>query len=254
MKEKKSCFVITPIGPAGSEIRRNADGVLNSVLRPVLGDFGYEVEAAHDISETGSIPDQVIKRVIESDLVVANLTTLNANVMYELAVRHCVAKPVISIVEIGTVLPFDIGNERTIFYSNDMAGVKELAEQLRKAVDSMAAIKKYDNPVTRVSLASVFDAPKGTESDRDALIFDAIQRLDGMVSNISNKINSNTLPTRFVFSDETGSSTIASAWQKDKFLSASQLAAKRGLTGFSSDNQDVKISVHGLDIGKKNKK
>lgn len=122
----KKCFVVTPIGNDNSSIRRHANGIIDSVIHPVLQSKGYEVSAAHQISSAGSITKQVIEKILEDDLVVANLTELNANVMYELAIRHCVGKPVISIAEQGTVLPFDVADERTIFYANDMAGVEEL--------------------------------------------------------------------------------------------------------------------------------
>ena len=54
--------------------------------------------------------------------------------MYELAIRHCVGSPAIVIAETGTVLPFDINKERTIFYTNDAKGVLELQERLEQCL------------------------------------------------------------------------------------------------------------------------
>lgn len=200
-EQKKTCFVITPIGPDNSVIRRSADGVIESVIKPVLERAGYSVEAAHHISTPGSITEQVIQRIINSDVLIANLTTLNANVMYELAVRHCLGKPVISIVEDGTALPFDISDERTIFFTDDMAGVQELKLRLAKAID-LIADAPTDNPVSRAARANVFNVGSNND-DKESVMFDSIQRLENMVGRLSNQISSlevqvSTQPSRNV--------------------------------------------------------
>lgn len=147
--EKKTCFIITPIGDNKSQIFRKAKGVIESVIRPVLIEDGFDgIEAAHEICEVGSINTQIINRIIDSDLVVANLTGNNPNVMYELCLRHVVAKPIIHICEYGTELPFDIKDSRTIFYDDDLLGAKELTDNLRIFLKEISYEKEYkDNPI-----------------------------------------------------------------------------------------------------------
>lgn len=129
----EKCFIITPIGNSDSEIFRQISGVINSVIKPTLKKYGFlDIKAAHEISEPGSINTQIINRIVNDDLVIANLTENNPNVMYELCLRHVTAKPIIHICEIGTTLPFDIKDNRTIFYKNDMYGVFELSEKNRE--------------------------------------------------------------------------------------------------------------------------
>lgn len=111
MKEKdrrRVCFVVSPIGGDGTETRRSIDGLMDAAIEPALVESGFEVSVAHRMVSPGSITNQVIELLLTADLVVANLTGLNPNVMYELAVRHAARKPVVTIAEIGTPIPFDL--------------------------------------------------------------------------------------------------------------------------------------------------
>lgn len=147
--DQKKCFIITPLGEEKSETRRRADGVINAVITPVLDSLNIKVITPHGISTPGSIPQQVIQNILYCELVIANLTELNPNVMYELAVRHAKGTPVICIAENGTKLPFDISSERTIFYNNDMYGVEVLKSDLKKMVENALKDKTQDNPIYR---------------------------------------------------------------------------------------------------------
>lgn len=134
--EKERCFIITPIGNKNDDIRRHINGIIDAVIRPTLQDE-YDVIVSHELSELGSINKQIIKEIYNDKLVIANLTTVNPNVMYELAFRHTLGKPVIIIAEEGTKLPFDISVERTIFYNNDALGTIELSNTLKKFIENI---------------------------------------------------------------------------------------------------------------------
>lgn len=149
------CFIISPLGSEDSETRRKADGLINSVIKPVLTDLNIIGIPPHEIDTPGSITNQVIQHLLEDDLVIANLSELNPNVMYELAVRHAKRLPVICLAEKGTKLPFDISTERTIFYENDMAGVEVLKPKLLSCIKEALHDQEPDNPIYRVVKDSI---------------------------------------------------------------------------------------------------
>jgi hypothetical protein len=142
----KKCFVITPIGEEASVTRSNTDTLIADVIRPIL-EPEFEVIVAHEIAKAGSINRQIIEEIITSDLVIANLSGTNPNVMYELALRHCTNKPVIQIAEKGTLVPFDIHSLRTIFYENTYRGFLKLNSELQKYADAFSIMDTSDNPI-----------------------------------------------------------------------------------------------------------
>ena len=148
MANKDKCFIITPIGDDTDPIRRHIEGIIDAALRPALEDK-YDLVVAHRISEPGSITKQIITEIYFAKLVVANLTNRNPNVMYELALRHSLGKPVIMIAEKGTPLPSDIVMERTIFYQNDARGVIELRENIA-AAEKEIDYDKTESPIYNV--------------------------------------------------------------------------------------------------------
>ncbi|WLH61148.1 hypothetical protein [Pseudomonas sp. FP2300] len=189
---KKKCFIVTPIGADNSPTRRAADGLINAVMRPVLKNLGFEVYVAHEIAAPGSITKQVIEHVVYDELVVANLSELNPNVMYELAVRHCVGLPIIVLAENGTRLPFDISDERTLFFENDMAGVVDLGPRLAAAVEAAMSLEEADNPVLRVTSSKALRESVETDDAQSFLI----KKLDYIESFIG-EVKSGAMSTNF---------------------------------------------------------
>ena len=112
-KKWKKCFIITPIGNENTDVFRKAKGVIESAIKPILMKYGFDdIKPAYEINLSGMITTQIINRIIEDDLVIVNLTGNNPNVMYELCLRHVVAKPIIHICEKGTSIMAQLSRQK----------------------------------------------------------------------------------------------------------------------------------------------
>jgi hypothetical protein len=94
-------------------------------------------------------------------------------------VRHAVRLPAIIIAESGTRLPFDIADERTIFYTNDMAGVEELKTALKTTVPKAIEDKEPENPIYQVIKSDIMKKVSAPDNTQKYMIerLDAIQAL-----------------------------------------------------------------------------
>lgn len=148
--ETRVCFIISPIGEEGTEVRRRADLVLNYVLKPVLEECGYLWVRADKIAAPGIITSQIIQHILDDPLVIADLTGHNPNVFYELALRHAIRKPVVQIISAGERIPFDVQSNRTI--QLDHTDLESADSCKRALIDQIRAVESdpslADNPIS----------------------------------------------------------------------------------------------------------
>ena len=109
----------------------------DEVIRPVCAGNGVNAFRASDIYRPGVILQDIQQNLDESYVVIAEITTRNANVFYELGYSHALRKPVILLAERGTELPFDISGYRVIFYDNTIGGKSSVEADLRRHLDSI---------------------------------------------------------------------------------------------------------------------
>ena len=80
-----TAFIIRPFG-----IRRGIDfdEVEKQLIAPALQSIGAEGGATVEIMEAGNIRIDMFQRLLVADLVIADISTNNPNVFYELGIRH----------------------------------------------------------------------------------------------------------------------------------------------------------------------
>ena len=112
-------FVIMPYG-----VRKDIDGqdvdfdrVYETVIQPAVTGAGLACIRCDDLLEPGWIPARMLKHILEDRVAVVDTSTWNANVFYELGVRHALKKSVTVLIRRdGTSSPFNIQGLSSVSY------------------------------------------------------------------------------------------------------------------------------------------
>lgn len=145
-------FVVMPFGrkqgPDGRWI--DFDSIYYDLIKPAVEAAGFESFRADQESVSGDILTDMFQELLLADMVIADLSIDNANVFYELGVRHAVRKRGLVHIQSGRpYLPFDIFNVRTIPYQIDKSG--------RPDPDHVEKDKQAITKITRETWASDVD-------------------------------------------------------------------------------------------------
>lgn len=118
-------FVVMPFGRKkgreGNWIDFNS--IYQQLIKPALDEAGFEPFRADEEAVSGDILSDMFQELLLADLVLADLSIDNANVFYELGIRHALRKRGVIHIQCGRdYLPYDIFNVRAIPYQCDTSG------------------------------------------------------------------------------------------------------------------------------------
>lgn len=146
----KSCFVIMPFGK-DKEKQEFYTSVYESIIFPSASKRGYEVNRVDTKpSNVGNITKNIVNDLVYSDIVIADLSEGNANVFYELGIRHALHKcSTILIIQEGFEIPFDLKQHVAVFYSTDIRGIQTAIQGISNAIERSEKAREgdADNPI-----------------------------------------------------------------------------------------------------------
>lgn len=158
---KDECFIVGAIGNPGSEHRIHADWFIDAIVDPVFSEHfpDFEVTRSDRMKTPGMITSQIIEKLLDARLVIADMTFLNANAFYEIGIRHMAAKPIIHAHRDGDPIPFDVSPFASMpFSTGEYQHILDARELLLDTVKNVLA-KDYvvENPVTQTRGKAQFD-------------------------------------------------------------------------------------------------
>ena len=153
---KKRCFVVMGFGTKtdfATGRKLNLDYSYNALIKPVVESKGLDCIRADEIRHSGTIDVPMYQELLTADIVVADLSTANANALYELGIRHAMRpRTTIVISEQLLTYPFDLNHilitkYKTLGESIDYFEVLRFQKILSETIDTVLNNNDTDSPV-----------------------------------------------------------------------------------------------------------
>ena len=130
----KVCFVIMPYGKKedvdGEVI--DFDEIYQYIIKEAVDKLpGLTCQRCDDIDAPGWIHERMLRHIYEDPIAIVDTSTLNANVFYELGVRHALrSSATVLIHKAGTTWPFNIAGLNSIEYNTTPRAVEEAKKKI----------------------------------------------------------------------------------------------------------------------------
>ena len=172
----KTAFVIMPY-----DKKKDAEGneidfelVYRDVIQEPLEALGFEPIRCKEITQAGSIHQDMFRHIATAEVAIVDISTLNPNVFYELGVRHALRPSVtILIKQRGMAIPFNIQGERVIEYPGESGSMRDARDAIKRFIEAGLRSNTPDSPIFNL----LQDARKDWKSERIAQPSDYPYRL-----------------------------------------------------------------------------
>lgn len=157
MADEKKAFVIMPFAEEHND-------VLTFAILPAMTECGYTVVRADNLTDQ-NILRRIMAGMATSDIVIAVISGLNANVMYELGLAHGLCIAAVVLTDDIDAVPFDLRSYQVLPYSSNVKDV----EKLKVSLQHIAKTKASGNMAFSSPLEFIPDdapiVPLGTVND-----------------------------------------------------------------------------------------
>ncbi|MEW8332904.1 MAG: hypothetical protein AB2594_17855 [Candidatus Thiodiazotropha sp.] len=205
----KTCFVIMPIADMDGYESGHFARVYEHVIKPSCIQAGFDPVRADDVAASNYIVIDILTKIVESDMVICDLSGRNPNVLYELGIRQSFNLPTVLIKDIKTNKIFDIQGLRYIEYNQALrvdSVASEVAEIAKSIQETYAASGKDVNSLVQLLGVKAATIPSQVElSGETSVILSAIKDLSSRMISLeqASKTTREYMPSRLPFSRQT---------------------------------------------------
>ena len=184
-EKEKICFVIMPISDALGYEDGHFKRVYEFIIKPACYKAGFTPIRADDIKTTNHIIIDILKRLIEADMAICDLSAKNPNVLYELGIRQAFNLPVTLLKDEKTDRIFDIQTLRDVYYHSSLRvdTIEEIVTNLADAItDTFKNKDKSINSIIQLLEVEAATVKKTEISEDTILILNAIKGISNTVN------------------------------------------------------------------------
>lgn len=147
----RTCFVAMPISKSDSCTSEEWTHIYEKIIKPAVENASLGFKCKRSVALRGNILKDIIVDLHKNDIVIADLTDQNANVFYELGVRHGLKDGTIILTQDRKFASiFDLNNYASHVYDwKTDKGRKEMTSKIQDLLkDFVQNPNKPDNPVS----------------------------------------------------------------------------------------------------------
>lgn len=194
--KNKSCFIIMPIADMDDYEPGHFLRVYEHLIKPACINAGFEPHRADFVAASNYIIIDILRKILDSDLVICDLSGRNPNVLYELGVRQAFNLPTVLIKDIKTPKIFDIQGLRYTEYNHTLR-IDEVEKERERIQKSILATAANPNDVnSMIQLLGVKPAPlphKVELSNETSVILESLKDISIRISKIELSRDSRTI-------------------------------------------------------------
>lgn len=181
-----------PISDIEGYEKGHFDRVYKHIIKPACIKAGFKPLRADDVKRTNYIVLDILKRIIESDIVLCDLSARNPNVLYELGIRQAFDKPVVLIKDDFSERIFDIQGLRDTEYDHKMRidTVEKDVENIATALQETFEEKDILSLIYLLGLEPASIGNKVTLSDESSIILRELQDIKNRTGQIDEVLSS----------------------------------------------------------------
>lgn len=175
-----SCFVMMPF-------KEPFNMYYNSIFIPAIRAAKLNPNRADDLFRPGVIVTDLWKMIQDAKVLLAELTTKNANVFYELGLAHAIGKPIVLVSETEDDIPFDLRQLRVLRYNkNDPSWGEKLMQEIIFALQ-----ETLESPIEAVP--SIFRKKVKSQAPEESIVLDRIEALESEFRRFQTSIGTSSI-------------------------------------------------------------
>lgn len=184
----KTCFVIMPIADHPDYEPGHFNRVYEHLIKPACIKAGLVPKRADDSKASHMIMFDILKKIMDCDMAICDLSSKNANVFYELGLRQAFNKKTILITDGREKAPFDIAGFRYVTYSASLRvdSVETEIELINEMLTETESAPEDDvNSIVKLLKIKPAHVDPVQLNQNESVIFNMFTKLQDKIENLA---------------------------------------------------------------------